>query len=109
MDTGESAPLTTGATPPGSPTWSPDGTRIAFSQFVPKSPLVIGTPLAPPAGATWAPPPKYTDALVFRLDGAGELPVGFTQVFVVRADGGTPRQVTAGDFNHASGTPVDPG
>ncbi|MCC6930779.1 MAG: S9 family peptidase, partial [Gemmatimonadaceae bacterium] len=99
-DTGESVAITSGAIPPSAPTWSPDGTRIAFSQFVPGAPLVVGTPLAPPPGATWQPPPKYTDALVFRFDGVGEVPVGYTHLFVIRADGGAARQVTKGSFNH---------
>lgn len=103
MDTGESAALTTGAIPPQSPTWSPDGTRIAFVQFVPKPPLVIGTPLTPPPGAQWAPPPKYTDDIVFRFDGMGEVPKGFSHVFVIQADGGTPRQLTTGDYHHSGG------
>ncbi|MBL8958925.1 MAG: S9 family peptidase [Gemmatimonadetes bacterium] len=100
MDTGESAAITQGAIPPQSPTWSADGSMIAFAQFVPKAPLVIGTPLTPPPGAQWAAPPKYTDQLVFRFDGAGDIPPGVTHLFVVRTDGGTPRQVTTGDVNH---------
>ena len=100
MDTGESIALTNGAIPPQSAEWSPDGTRLAFVQFVPKAPLVVGTPLTPPPGATWSAPPKYTDALVFRFDGVGEVPVGHSHIFVVRADGGAPRQLSQGDFNH---------
>ncbi len=59
-----------------------------------------GTPLHAPPGAEWAPPPKYDDRLVFRFDGVGELPTGFIHAFVVSADGGSPRQVTSGDFNY---------
>ncbi|MFQ5609807.1 MAG: S9 family peptidase, partial [Woeseiaceae bacterium] len=36
----------------------------------------------------------------FRADGAGYLPVGHSHVFVVSAEGGTPRQLTSGDYNH---------
>ncbi|MBI3567847.1 MAG: S9 family peptidase [Gemmatimonadetes bacterium] len=100
MDTGESYALTDGAQAPSAPAWSPDGTQLAFLQLVPKPALVVGTPLTPPAGATWSPPAKYTDQLVFRFNGVGEVPPGFLHAFVVRADGGSPRQVTSGDFNH---------
>jgi Tol biopolymer transport system component len=100
MDTGDAMAVTNGPQAPSAPAWSPDGTQLAFLQLVPRPALVIGTPLAPPPGATWAPPPKYTDALVFRFDGVGEVPVGFTHIFVVRADGGAPRQLSKGDFNH---------
>jgi acylaminoacyl-peptidase len=100
MDTGESYALTNGGPAPSAPTWSPDGTQLAFLQLVPKPALVIGKPITPPAGATWSPPPKYTDKLVFRFNGVGEVPPGFMHAFVVRADGGAARQVTSGDFHH---------
>jgi acylaminoacyl-peptidase len=100
MDTGESYAVTNGAPAPSAPTWSPDGTQLAFLQLVPKPALVIGKPLTAPAGATWSPPPKYTDKLVFRFNGVGEVPPGFMHAFVVRADGGAARQVTSGDFHH---------
>lgn len=38
--------------------------------------------------------------LRYRSDGAGFLPEGYTQLFVLSADGGSPRQMTEGDFNH---------
>ncbi len=100
MSTGEAFPVTNVRNPPGTPTWSADGTRIAYLAFVPKAPLVIGTPLTPPPGAQWAAPPKYTENLVFRFDGVGEVPRGFVHAFVVPATGGAARQVTSGDFNH---------
>ncbi|MEO6445555.1 MAG: S9 family peptidase [Gemmatimonadaceae bacterium] len=108
MDTGESFPITNSPNPPSAPTWSVDGSQLAFLQLVSKPALVVGTLLTPPPGATWSPPPKYTDRLVFRYNGVGEVPVGFVHAFVVRADGGTPRQVTSGDFDHG-GTPYSGG
>jgi dipeptidyl aminopeptidase/acylaminoacyl peptidase len=100
MDTGEAYAVTHGGNAPSAPAWSADGSQLAFLQLVSKPALVVGKPLAPPAGATWSPPPKYTDQLVFRFNGVGEVPPGFVQAFVVRADGGAPRQVTTGDFQN---------
>jgi acylaminoacyl-peptidase len=100
MDTGEAAAITNATTAPSSPEWSPDGSQIAYLQLVTKPALVIGKPLTPPPGATWSAPPKYTDRLVFRFNGVGEVPPGFMHAFVVRADGGAPRQITKGDYHH---------
>jgi acylaminoacyl-peptidase len=100
MDTGEMSALTNLATAPSALSWSPDGTQLAFVALVPGKPLVVGTPLAPPPGATWAAPPKYDDRLVFRFNDVGEVPRGFSHAFVMRADGGAPRQITSGDYFH---------
>ncbi|MEP7383412.1 MAG: S9 family peptidase [Gemmatimonadota bacterium] len=100
MDRGDALAITNGSQTPSAPAWSPDGTQLAFLQLVSRPALVVGTPLVPPPGATWSPPPKYTDRLVFRQDQLGELPTGFVHAFVVPAEGGTPRQVTSGDYQH---------
>ena len=102
MDTGEMSALTNVGTAPSSPSWSADGTQLAYLALVPKAPLVVGTLLTPPPGATWAAPPKYDDRLVFRFNDVGEVPRGFWHAFVVRADGGAPRQITSGDFQHGT-------
>lgn len=103
MDTGETAPLTQLTEAPMGLEWSPDGTHLAFAKRVPEAPLVIGEMPAPPPGAEWADPAKYTDDLVFRFDGVGEIPPGRTHLFVIPAEGGTARQVTTGDRDFARG------
>jgi dipeptidyl aminopeptidase/acylaminoacyl peptidase len=42
---------------------------------------------------------KVIDSVVYRADGAGYLESGYDHIFVVSAEGGTPRQITDGDFN----------
>ncbi|MGI9519586.1 MAG: S9 family peptidase, partial [Pirellulaceae bacterium] len=95
-----SAPLSRLTESPGGMTWSPDGTQIAFFMRVPAKPEPFATLPAKPEGAEWADPPTMITRLRYRADGAGFLRDGFTQLFVMSADGGTPRQITSGDFNH---------
>jgi dipeptidyl aminopeptidase/acylaminoacyl peptidase len=100
MDTGQTALLTNLAEAPGAITWSPDGATIAFTQFVPTSKAPLAAPPEKPAGANWAPPVKVVDSVTYRVDGAGYLETGYTQVFVISSEGGTPRQLTEGNFNN---------
>jgi len=74
----ESALNTTGYAPLAL-AWSPDGRSIAFTARVPARP------------GPWAPP-----ALLRYL----RQPAGTIQVFVVAANGGSPRQVSTGDVDH---------
>jgi dipeptidyl aminopeptidase/acylaminoacyl peptidase len=99
MDTGQTALLTNLVHAPGSIAWSPDGKSIAFTQLVPNRKPPLATPPEKPEGATWAPPVKVVDSVVWRADGEGLLAPGFNHVFVVSAEGGTARQLTDGDFN----------
>jgi len=100
LDTGATAPVTRLTESPSNLEWSPDGRTLAFTMRVPaKAKPMVQMPAAP-EGATWATPPTVIDKLTYRVDGAGYLEAGYTHLFVVPADGGTPRQLTAGDFNH---------
>src|SRR5262249_11802145 len=51
-------------------------------------------------GAHWADPPKVIDRLVYRYNALGYLKPGYNQLFIVPADGGTPKQISHGNFQH---------
>ncbi|MDZ7772656.1 MAG: S9 family peptidase [Balneolaceae bacterium] len=104
MDTGEAVQITHLEESPGSPSWSPDGSMIAFTMFVPGPDPPMVTLPGKPEGAEWAEPARVIDRLQYRADGAGYTEKGYTHLFVVPSTGGTPRQLTTGDYNH-SGTP----
>ena len=84
--------------------WSPDGKWLSFSMFVPRrDSWAIPMPAAP-RGAKWTEPPRVVQKLNYRRDGSGFVEDGNTHIFLVNADGGgTPRQITSGDFNHGAG------
>jgi dipeptidyl aminopeptidase/acylaminoacyl peptidase len=85
---------------PSELTWSPDGRWLAFTMDVPKKTEPIAAPRSKPEGAEWSEPVKVIDSAQYRWDGLGFLETAREHIFVVPADGGTPRQVTSGDFNH---------
>ena len=101
VESGETARLTNLQKPPSGISWSPDGKHLAFSMFVPsKSEPFVGAPFKP-EGAEWAEPPKTITNLSYRTDPQGYLEEGFFHVFVLPAEGGTPRQITSGPFHHS--------
>ena len=102
MDTGETATLTQLLESPSGIRWSPDGTRLAFNMLVPYPPPQLVAPPKPPPGAEWAYPPIMEDRFKNRQDGVGYLDFGFRHLFVLPVEGGTPIQVTSGDFQHQS-------
>ena len=78
MDSGQTALLTNLVEPPDAIAWSPDGKSIAFTQLVPSNKEPLATPPPKPEGASWAPPVKVIDSVVYRADGAGYLEVGLS-------------------------------
>src|SRR5947208_14743120 len=88
---------------PRSARWSPDGKSIAFSMFVPDKPALKLEMPSEPKGAKWTPTPRIVQTLHYRQDQVGFLEDGFTHLFVVPAEGGTPRQLTSGKWSVGSG------
>ena len=81
-------------------TWSPDGRTLAFQSFVEESGADPASLPPKPEGAEWAEPARVINDVIYRRDGQGYLPAGYQQIFVVPADGGTPRQLTYQARNH---------
>ena len=109
VESGQTAAITNLTDPATGLSWSPDGSRLAFYKLVPEAPLTVGELPAPPAGAEWAAPAKYTDKLVFRFDGIGDMPSGYWHLFTVPGEGGTPRQLTSGEKSYTAGFFAAPG
>src|SRR5262249_21695766 len=100
---GPATPITHVAETPRNARWAPDGQSIAFSMFVPqKGTFKIDMP-DDPTGAKWTPAPRLVQTLHYRQDQVGFLEDGFTHLFVVPADGGTPRQLTTGKWSVGAG------
>lgn len=78
------------------PEWSPDGTRLAFAARV-------GGPPEPESeeDKRKSKPPRVITTMKYRFNGEGFTYDRRPQIFVVAADGGEPRQLTEGDYDHA--------
>jgi len=98
---GASSQITRVERGPSSLRWSPDGTQIAFTMAVPDAdPWTVKLP-SRPRGATWTEGPKIVTRLNYRRDRRGFADLTHSHIFVVPAEGGTPRQLTDGEWNHS--------
>lgn len=82
--------------------WSPDGKTIAFNMNVPyRESWAIPMP-TPPKGAKWTESPRIVTRLDYRQDRQGFNDDAYVHIFTVSAEGGTPRQITSGNWSHGS-------
>lgn len=105
LDSGTSVRVTGLPDTPGAMAWSRDARQIAYTMRVPAEGMKLGKAPDKPEGAEWAKPLTIIDRVTYRFDGAGYAKPGFDQLFVVSADGGAPRRVTAGNWD--AGGPID--
>jgi len=103
LDTREVAQLTHLERAPDNLRWSPDGKMLTFTLFIPDTKTILPVKLPKrPEGAKWAKSAVIIDRLSWRRDGRGPIPKGYTHIFVIDAElGGTPRQLTSGDYSHS--------
>jgi dipeptidyl aminopeptidase/acylaminoacyl peptidase len=103
-DTHEASQLTHVDYTPSGLRWSADGKWIAFNLTIPDETPALSIKLPKtPKGAQLAKPAVLVDRLVWGRDGVGPVAKGYAHVFVVDSTiGGTPRQITQGNYNHSA-------
>jgi len=102
MESGQAASLTNLDGSPGNLSWSPDGSHLLFTKQVDAEKPEIGSFPGPPEGADWASPAKVIDHVIYRQDGQGYTDLSYSHIFILPAEGGAPRQITSGPYDHNS-------
>lgn len=101
MESGKVASITNLQSSPSDLSWSPDGKKLLFSKNVPSARSSIGSMPSAPEGAEWARGPEVIERVRYRQDGnPGFVQQQYRHLFVVSAEGGAPRKLTSGNFNH---------
>ena len=106
--TGQIAKLSQLEKSPGNLTWSPNGKDLAFTMFISEKPPVVAKMPSKPKDAKWAKPARITDRLKHERDGGGYMEPGFTHIFMMPSEGGSPHQITTDDYDHNSSLSFSP-
>ncbi len=99
MDSGESTQLTNLENSPSNIQWSPDARKIAFNMYDNGGKSWKVKMPRKPKGAKWVEEPRVINRLRYRRDGRGYNPDGFRHIYTIPSSGGSPRQITFGDYN----------
>lgn len=102
LDSAQDAQITDSQQTPSNIVWSPDGKWIGYEARVPGKPDWAPKMPEKPPGAKWADPPIVVTKLRWRENGSGLVQPGFNQIFAIPSTGGTPKQVSNGDYNHST-------
>ncbi len=102
LDNGATTKVTDVAMTPSQMAFSPDDKHIAFVMFTPTKTKPLFTLDGKPKGAKWAASPQYIEETLFQRDGRGMNKPGNMQVFIVPTIGGTPRQISSGNYDYNS-------
>ncbi|MGH9791260.1 MAG: prolyl oligopeptidase family serine peptidase [Candidatus Acidiferrales bacterium] len=100
MDDGSTSQITRVDETPSGIQWAPDGESMAFTMMAPKRESWGIRMPSRPEGAKWTESPRIIERLQYRQDRVGFLEQGYRHIFTAPAGGGTPRQITSGDYNH---------
>jgi dipeptidyl aminopeptidase/acylaminoacyl peptidase len=92
---------------PSDLTWTPDGKSVVFRMNVPpssRSSWRVENQLTAlkPRNAEWTAAPRVVEKLNYRRDRVGFTSDNVSQLFVVTAEGGTPRQITHDEYGVSS-------
>lgn len=102
LDNGQTAQITKLQQSVSDLVLSPDGKWLAMTMSVESTAKKPSALPSKPKGATWADAPIYIDRLVYRRDGGGYTSEQYAHIFIMPSDGGTPTQITEGEYNHSS-------
>lgn len=102
MEKGVTSSITNLSSSPGNLLWSPNGDYLLFTQQVKEDKPQIGSFPGAPEGAEWAAPAQVIDHVGYRSDGRGYIDLAYSHIFIISANGGAPRQLTTGSYDHNS-------
>lgn len=105
MESGATSSITNLTHSPGNLQWSPDGSKLLFSMSLPAEKPNLASLPTPPEGAEWTEGATVIDYVQYKADGNFDvLEETYSHIYIISAEGGAPRRLTDGNYNHTSPT-----